>query len=517
MNAIENHSPPPPAHEVLTFGRFRLDPVQHVLHEDDKPLHLGSRALEILIVLAERTGEVVTKNELLARVWPKSVVQEATLRVHIAALRKVLGSSEYGTRYVENFSGRGYRFIGPVIRRPIAPLPPTPATTPQSPSDDHRAQSPPHPLTRIIGRSQTVACLAARIQQYRFITVVGPGGIGKSALVAPIAERLSDAYEHGVHVIDCSAVSNPHLLPHSLALMLDLAPVSETGALHAVLSHLRHRSMLIVLDNCEGVVEGAATLAERVLQVAPGVNLLATSREPLRAECEYVHRLAPLAAPAPLDTMTHAEALSFPAIQLFVERASAYMDSFELHQDELPLLAQICARLEGNPLAIELAAARVDLFGVRGLAARLTDSLRLLTRGRRTAPPRHRSLRATLDWSYQLLAPLEQAVLRRLALFSGPFDMEAANIVTEDGEIRAAELFDTLSNLAAKSILVSEVVGACTLYRLPEATREHAFEKLHESDEVGRTLLLHAETWVAPETSAAQSGWPFGGDRKKIA
>jgi predicted ATPase len=249
-----------------------------------------------------------------------------------------------------------------------------------------------------------------------------------------------------------------------------------------------------VLDNCERVIEAAAALAERVLQAAPGVHLLATSREPLRAESEYVHRLAPLGTPPDTHTLTRAEALSYPAIQLFIERASAYMDSFELHEGDISLLAQICSRLEGNPLAIDLAAARVDLFGIRGLAAGLTDSLRLLSRGRRTAVPRHQSLRATLDWSYELLSPLETAVLRRLAMFSGPFDTDSASIVAEDSQIRATDVFDTLTNLVAKSLLLTQVIGERTLYRLPETTRTYAFEKLHESGEVERILLLHAET-----------------------
>ncbi len=499
MNVTLEQTAVSPGYEVLTFGRFRLDPVQHVLREGDKTLRLGSRALELLIVLTQRTGEVVSKHELIAKVWPKTIVQDSTLRVHIAALRKALGDGESGVRYVENFSGRGYRFVGPVVRQhENNPLIPTSAAALLAP-EHQRPPYLPIPLTRMVGRANAVATFAIRIPQCRFITVVGAGGIGNRAVAAAATEKLSGSYEHGIRVLDCSSIMDSRLLPYALASLLDLAPVSAEGALYTLLAFLRTRSMLIVLDNCERVVEAAATVAERLCQAALGVHLLATSREPLRAESEHVHHLAPLGTPASTDRLTRAEALAFPAVQLFIERASASMDSFELHDSDLPLVAQICCRLEGNPLAIELAAARVDVFGIRGLAAGLTDCLRLLTRGRRTALPRHQSLRATLDWSYEMLSPIEQVVLRRLAVFSLPFDIESANVVAADSEVRASHVFDAVTNLVAKSLLMTEASGE--LYRLPEATRAYGFEKLQEHDEVARTLLLHSETWQGPRNS----------------
>ncbi len=252
----------------------------------------------------------------------------------------------------------------------------------------------------MVGRANAVATLAVRIPQCRFITVVGAGGIGKSAVAAAVTEKLSGSYEHGVRVLDCSAIIDARLLPHALAGVLDLAPVSAEGALYALLAFLRTRSMLIVLDNCERVVEAAATVAERLSQAATGVHLLATSREPLRAESEHVHRLAPLGTPASTDRLTRVEALAFPAVQLFIERASASMDSFELHDSDLPLVAQICCRLEGNPLAIELAAARVDVFGIRGIGCRI-DGLPAIADERA---------------SYRLAAPSESARHARLEL-----------------------------------------------------------------------------------------------------
>lgn len=519
MNTTQQVQPDTPHDEVLTFGRFRLDPVQHVLLEDDKPLRLGDRALEILIVLVERTGRIVSKDELLSRVWPNIVVQDATLRVHICALRKALHEGESGVRYVENFSGRGYRFLPPAIPGPEpAAQRPTPAATPHPPASPCMSTSPcmeaqPAPFTRIIGRTQAIATLAARIPQCRFVTLAGPGGIGKSVVAAAAAEKLAAGYEHGIRFVDCSQVREPSLLAQTLVLALNIPTGPDEEPLHALLYFLHDKSMLLMLDNCDRVIEVAAILAERVLQAAPGVDLLATSREPLRAEYEHVHRLPPLNAPAPTQRLTPEESLSYSAIELFVQRASACLDSFELHESEVSLLAQLCNRLEGNPLAIELAAARVDLFGIEGLAAGLTDSLRLLTRGRRTALPRHQSLRATLEWSYELLAPLEQIVLRRLAVFCNPFDVESASTVAEDGEIRAVHVLEALTNLVAKSLLVREVIDGRILYRLPETTRAYAFEKMQQSDEVAQTLLLHAETWPSCATPgliadrASQPAW----------
>jgi predicted ATPase len=283
--------------------------------------------------------------------------------------------------------------------------------------------------------------------------------------------------------------------------VLDLAPVPD-DALPGVLAFLKNKSMLLVLDNCEHVVEAAAGIAERVLQSAPGLHLLATSREPLRAESEYIHRLSPLETPAPSALMTLPEALRFPAIELFLERALASLDSFELHDHDIPLVAQICSRLEGNPLAIELAAARVDLFGVRGVAARLDDCLELLTRGRRTALPRHKSLRATLDWSYGLLSPVEQVMLRRVAVFSGYFDLESAHAVGPDEHVRTDDVADTLTNLVAKSLLTTDTAGEQLLYRVPDTIRAYALEKLQGSNELIKTDKQQPETWGGSEAAA---------------
>jgi predicted ATPase/DNA-binding winged helix-turn-helix (wHTH) protein len=505
MKMSQESSLQPLGYEVLSFGHFRLDPVQHVLYDNDKPLRLGSRALEILIVLAERNGQVVSKNELIARVWPKSNAQDATLRVHIAALRKALRDGERGARYVENFSGRGYRFVAHVIRRQerftLDPLrAPSVGFSVQN-STTAATRGLPVQLTQMVGRAPIVSVLASKLPQRRFITIVGPGGVGKTVVAAAVAENLSHAYEHGVRFADLSTLKDPTLLAGTLADVLDL-PAEPEDLVNRIVTFLRTRSILIVLDNCEHVVEAAAALVEKVLQSAPGVHLLATSREPLRAESEYVHRLCPLETPEPTAALTRAEVLGYPAIELFIERASANVDSFELRDADIPVVVEICSRLEGNPLAIELAAARVELFGVHGLAARLDDCLRLLTIGRRTALPRHQSLRATLDWSYGLLSRTEQAVLCRLAVLNNHFDMKAATTMAEDDEFRETVVLDTLTNLVAKSLLVKEVSGDRVLYRCPEATRAYAREKLRVHEECATASPSAEETWASSGAAA---------------
>jgi predicted ATPase/DNA-binding winged helix-turn-helix (wHTH) protein len=475
----------------LSFGPFRLYPVQRVLLCGDTPLRLGSRAREILVALVERAGEIVAKTELIARVWPNTCVEEGTLRVHIAALRKALGDDRTGMRYIENVTGHGYRFIAPVTRLDAT----QPSPTVQA--HDNR----PFSLTRTIGRASVVATLTNRLPHGRFVTIVGPGGIGKTTVATATADHLHASYPHGVRFVDLASIVDPQLVSGTVACALGLATVSQ-DPLSKVIELLRHRHMLLVLDSCEHVVEAAAVLVEQLLSGAPNVHVIATSREPLRAKSEWVLRLPPLELPPPTLALTADRALAFSAVQLFAERATASLDTFELKDADVPIVADICRRLDGLPLAIELAAARIDLFGIRGLAARLDDRFGLLTRGRRTAVPRHQTLRATLDWSYELLSNLEQTVLRRLAVFAGTFDMPSATAVAVGDEINSADVLDILTNIAAKSLLVVHAAGEQVLYRLLGTSRAYALEKLEGSHEGAAIKRRHAQlccTWGEPD------------------
>jgi predicted ATPase/DNA-binding winged helix-turn-helix (wHTH) protein len=468
---------------VVSFGPFQLLPAQRLLLEGEAPVRLGSRALAILTTLVERPGELVTKGELMARVWPDTFVDEAALRVHVSALRRALGDGQAGRRFVANVPGRGYQFLAPVeISEPRT-----------APSHVDMAGSRPHNLpfaqTRPVGRAGAMRALADLLPKQWFITIVGAGGIGKTTVALALAEALLPAYEDGVRIVDLAPLEGPQLVSSALGVVLGLSVHPENAAAQLV-DFLRDKRMLIVLDSCEHVIDAAASLAEQLVAGAAGVHILATSREPLRAKGEWVHRLQPLDIPADPAKLTAAEALAYPAVQLFVERAAAILDGFELSDADAPIVSAICRKLGGIALAIELAAARVDAFTLHQLELLLDDRFRILNRGRRTARPRHRSLAAALDWSYEFLPEVERAVLRRLSVFAGLFDLDAAIAVAGDDEI---DVVDALADLVAKSLITADVGGPIVRYRLLDTTRAYALEKLVESDALNAIACRHAQ------------------------
>ena len=464
-----------PARRAILFGPFRLLPAQRLLLHAGEPVRLGSRALDALIALLDRPGELVTKDELISRVWPDTHVDEGNLKVQVAALRRMLGDGKGGARYLATAPGRGYRFVAPVtFAEDLHPSAPTTATT-------KCAHNLPNRLTRSVGRADIINKLAERLSQQRLLTIAGPGGIGKTTLALDVAERLIDTYEHGVWFIDLALLSDPHLVPPAMTAALGIATHSEEP-LRELVAFIRDKRTLLVLDNCEHVVASAEALASAVLRGAPNVQILATSREPLRAEGEHVYRVPPLASPPALPRVTAWEALSFPAVQLFSQHAARTLGEFELRDADAPLVADICRKLDGIPLAIELAAARVDAFGVRGVVARMEDCLRLLTWGYRTAPPRHQSMHAALEWGYRLLSDLEQSILCRLSAFAASFTLGAAATAAADPDHSESEIIDNVLELVAKSRIIADVQGAEPRLRLPETTRAYARAKLAESD-----------------------------------
>ncbi len=481
----------------ISFGPFRLLPVQRVLLEGDVPVRLGGRALDILVALVERPGELVGKNDLLARVWPGTLVDDNTLRVHVAALRRVLGDGQPGRRFVVNIPGRGYQFSGAVD-----------IAAPQEPAfEAGGGLAAPHNLpllrTRPVGRERAIATLAAQLPNERFVTLVGAGGIGKTTVALALAERLLPAYEHGVWFVDLAPLGqDPALVASALASAIGVA-TSPGDPAARLIDYLKGRQLLILLDNCEHVIDMAAVLAEGILARAPGVHLLATSREPLRADGEHVHRLVPLEAPPdPLGT-TAAQALAYSAVQLFVERGKAIVEGFELGDADAPVVSEICARLGGVALAIELAAARLDAFDVRQLLGLLNDRFQILNRGRRTADPRHRSLAATLDWSFEYLPAGERAVFRRLSLFAGAFTLDDAMAVADDGE---TDVLDAIANLVTKSLVATDVGDRDVRYRLLEPTRAYALQKLKEAQEQRCYAERHAR-YFRHLMERAESEW----------
>jgi predicted ATPase/DNA-binding winged helix-turn-helix (wHTH) protein len=455
---------------VLSFGRFALFPGERLLTEDGVPVELGARALDTLIALASRPNESVGKRELMAEVWPDITVEEGSLRFHIAGLRKALGDGKGGARYIATLAGRGYCFVAHVTRsaRPVDAAVSAELASP-------RATFLPTRLARMVGREESARAIAADLDASRFVTIVGPGGVGKTTVAVAVAHDLLPAFDGAALFVDFSLLSDPRMVPVSVASMLGLSVQSDDPA-PSLIALLRGRRMLLVLDNCEHVIEEAARFAARIFLAAPEIRILATSREALRAEGERVHRLAPLGVPPEDATLTADTTLGFPAARLFVERATANGARLDLGDANAAIVAGICRKLDGMALAIELAAGRVAAYGLGQIAALLDERFTLLWPGRRSAPARQKTLRATLDWSYGLLSDVERVVFRRLAIFVGAFDIEAALAVVADATLDTDGVLAAIDSLVAKSMITAIPAGAMMRYRLLDIARAYALD-----------------------------------------
>ena len=462
--------------KTLSFGPFELNRGQQRLMKSGMPLQLGGRALDLLLALAEQAGEVVSKSDLMARAWPNMVVEEANLRMQIALLRKALGDQHEGTRYVVNVPGRGYRLDIPLDSR-------NPLLEPSNAQIRSNATGLPRKVSRVFGRSETVTGLAAHLSANRFVTLLGPGGIGKTTVAVKLAETISSDFADGVHYVDFSSLRDAGMVPSALASVLGL-PVTSVDPTPNILAFLRDKSVLLVLDTCEHVLGGAAVLVEALLTHASGIAILATSREPIRADGEFRYRLQSLEVATPTHDIRAAEANRCSAIQLFVDRARATLHDFQLDDSNAAAIVELCSRLDGLPLAIELAAARVDDFGVRGMLDRLADRFLLLNEGRRTVLPRQQTLRATCDWSYDLLTPFEQRAFRAIGVFQGKFSLEAVGAILADDVTSKADIYTTVRRLEIKSLVSVDMGDTGMLFYLLDSLRAYAIDKLHTHGEV---------------------------------
>jgi predicted ATPase/DNA-binding winged helix-turn-helix (wHTH) protein len=467
--------------KIASFGPFRLHATERLLEKNGTALKIGSRALDILITLLEHAPEVVSKRDLMRRVWGQLVVDEVSLRFHVAALRKRLGDGDSSVSYIANIPGRGYCFAEEVTWAEARATPgKAPTAAPQLPRE---------PLL-MVGRDPVVRELTAQLKKQRFVSIVGAGGIGKTTIALTLAHRMLSEFEGAVHFLDLGAVEDSRLLASLLASQLGLVAVSDQP-LPVILAFLREQRLLLVFDSCEHLIEAIAALAENLFRDALRVHILVTSREALRAEGEQVHHLPPLECPPYTDSLTATQALGYPAVQLFVKQVAHSGHAFELTDADAPIVAEICRRLDGIALALGLAASRVGAHGVQGTAALLDKQFGLLWRGRRTALPRHQTLSATLDWSYNLLSPTEQLVLRRLAVFVGGLSLDAALEVAGES-LDPAELTETLATLVDKSLVTSDRTTAMR-YRLLDTTRAYAWQKLTESGEDLKIVRRHCE------------------------
>ncbi|MFC0407115.1 ATP-binding protein [Roseomonas elaeocarpi] len=477
---------PPQSQRSLAAGSVTIDLEGRQALEAGQPLQLGSRAFDILALLVEHAGEVVSKEEIFRRVWGDLHVEEANLRVHVTALRKALGDGQGERRFIVNVPGRGYSFVGAAAPQ-VVPPPAAPAEATKS----RGLRAPPRQRTRVVGRDALVADLAKNLLLRRFISIVGPGGMGKTTVALAVAAVLEREFPGAIAFVDLASLQDPRMVQSAVAGALNL-PIRSDNESESIVRALEETRTLLILDNCEHVIDNVALLAELIHARAPEVYLLATTREPLRVAGEHVHRLAALASPPPAEAITAAEVAAYPAAELFIERASAQAGGFALSDDSAAAVSEICRRLDGLALAIELAAGRIDSFGVKGLAKRLDQRFEVLNRGRRTALPRQQTLRMTLDWSHDLLLDTEKVLLRRLSVFAGSFTFEAAQAVACGTDIPTADRIEHLADLVLKSLVVAESVADGVRYRLLDTTRAYALERLAEHGEAPMFVRHHA-------------------------
>jgi predicted ATPase/DNA-binding winged helix-turn-helix (wHTH) protein len=475
------------ANLVYAYEQWEIDLGRRELRSRGIAVPLGGRAFEIVTVLVQSASEVVTKDHMMERVWPGAIVGEGTLHVHISAVRKALGADR---AMLKTVSGRGYRLLGswtPQQREGTAPPVSAPLTRA---SGTTPANNFPPLINRLIGRAAACQFVRDLVSAYRVVTLTGPGGIGKTALAVKAVRYLLPEFEDGGWLVELASLSDPGLVPSTVASTLGLKLAGEISA-ESVARAVGGRHLLLVLDNCEHVIDAVANLTETLTRLCPRATIVATSREVLRIDGESVYRVPPLDVPA-LGQAGPDYIMQYSAVELFVARTKALNAGFSPTAEDLASIATICRHLDGIPLAIEFAAARAAVLSVQGVAAGLHDRFALLTAGRRTALPRHRTLRATLDWSHELLPETERRLLRRLAVFPGGFTIEAVAAVMTDAGFDAAAVLDGIANLVAKSWVALDKSGGGARWVMLETIRAYAHEKLVEHAEADIAARHHA-------------------------
>ncbi len=502
--------------EAFVFGPFRLLIARRELLAHGVPVTMGQRAFEILLTLVSRHGQLVTKDELMAEVWPGVVVEENNIQVHISAVRKVLAAAGDGDRYLLTVAGRGYRFLAPVTRE--SPGEPKTAgvddqSAPAGADIGAATNNLPQQLTSLIGREADLAEIKARLRDHRLVTLTGSGGVGKTRLSIEAGRSLLDRYLDGVWLAELAPLNDAQLVTSIVADALGVSLSATAGGLDTLTSALRTKQLLLIIDNCEHVIAEAARVAEALMRGCPRLSILASSRERMAIAGESVIRVPSLPAPQPDEAATAARACDYAAVRLFVERANALGCGFALTDANAATVASICRRLDGIPLAIELAVPRLKVLPVDKLARGLDERFRLLTGGSRTALPRQQTLHALIDWSYGLLSDAEKTLLARLSVFLGTTSLASISSVVGGDDMPPEQIGDLLLSLVEKSLVHADLDSNDSRYGLLESTRYFAAEKLADAPALRRR---HAEHFAA-RFAQATSAWETTPTREWIA
>ena len=483
----------------LAFGRFLLLPHRRELFADSQPVRLGGRAFDVLMALVDARGSVLSKDALMERAWPGRIVEESALQSQISALRAAFGADR---DLIRTISGRGYQFTGEIHAVPVdadahADVTDARAAAPSVPlPGEYASTNLPAPLSELIGRDDVLAEIQNLVSAHRLVALTGSGGIGKTRLVVAASRAMLSHFAHGVWFADFSPLGDAAIVPAKVMTAVGLKLGSGQVSAQRVAQALADRQLLLVLDTCEHLIAAVAELAEAVLRACEGVRLLVTSREPLQVEGEWIYPVPPLCVPKE-GIESEDELLRSGAGKLFLQRARAANPRLVLDRRAVAGVVAICRRVDGIPLAIEMAAARTSMLRPDEIAARLDDRFQLLIGRRRTALPRHQTLRATLDWSYDLLTEAERVVLQRLAIFAGAFSLNAAGLVAAQlPEIAPWQVIECVSVLVSKSLVVAEAGEDSMRFRLLDTTRAYALEKLDESGDRERLLRRHAEYYM---------------------
>ncbi|KAG8153766.1 ATP-binding protein [Burkholderia catarinensis] len=482
---------------MIRIGTLHVFLDRREIRSNGKPVRIGSRAFEILELLIRADGALISKNEIMQRVWPHTVVEENNLQVHIAALRKALAGDR---NLIVTVPGRGYRLVGGCDDD----LQVAPSVSPAVHGENAlslRAATAPNAL---IGRQHTVADVLAALDGARVVTLVGAGGIGKTRVAIEAAAEAAARFPDGVVLVSLAAVSDPRFVLDTLAAALGIVQAAGSLTIETVVARLAGRRSLVVLDNCEHLIEACAQIAEALTAANAGISVLATSREALRVNGERLRPIPPLDVPS--EDEECGGIMNASSVQLFVARARASDPRFPLDPHSLSLTASICRHLDGLPLAIELAAARAAVLGLEVLAANLDDHFRLLTGGFRTALPRHQTLRAMYDWSYRLLDDAERLLLRRLGVFRDSFSLEAVRDIIDAEDLPDLDLLDAIAGLVSKSLVIFENTSGGPRYRLLATTRAYALQQLQNNGECQAAALAHAHYFLTLFKQAPAGG-----------